>query len=144
MFRAIATFVCWIAIFSQPWFLRVPSSPLWFQVLRGERATTASQRPSSLREAADGAHILIGTAVRAEQLKEAAYAATLAREYNMLEPEDAMKWEVVHPEPDRFDFSQADRIVAFAGEHNMKVRGHTLVWHRQNPTPRRRKSLNMA
>lgn len=90
--------------------------------------------PQALREAADRAHILIGTAVRAEQLREAAYAATLAREYNMLEPEDAMKWEVVHPEPDRFDFSQADRIVAFAGEHKMKIRGHTLVWHRQNPS----------
>ncbi len=32
-----------------------------------------------------------------------------------------------------FDFSLADRIVDFASAHGMKVRGHTLVWHRQNP-----------
>jgi endo-1,4-beta-xylanase len=87
----------------------------------------------SLREAARGAGVLIGTAVRPVQLSEAAYASTLAREFNMVEPEDALKWEVVHPERASFDFSQADQIVDFASRHDMKVRGHTLVWHRQNP-----------
>src|SRR6202521_1701912 len=32
-----------------------------------------------------------------------------------------------------FDFSHADQIVDFAIRHGMKVRGHTLVWHHQNP-----------
>ena len=62
----------------------------------------------SLREAARGRGVLIGTAVRAAQLSEAAYASTLAREFNMLEPEDALKWEMVHPGQASFDFSQAD------------------------------------
>src|ERR1019366_9034702 len=88
----------------------------------------------SLREAAQASGLLIGTAVRPPALSEPAYAATLAREFNMLEPEDALKWEVVHPERQTFDFSQADQIVDFASRHGMKVRGHTLVWHRQNPT----------
>jgi len=87
----------------------------------------------SLREAARGSGLLIGTAVRPAQLSEAGYASTLAREFNMVEPEDALKWEVVHPERQSFDFSQADQIVDFATRHGMKVRGHTLVWHRQNP-----------
>jgi endo-1,4-beta-xylanase len=87
----------------------------------------------SLREAARGAGMLIGAAVRPAQLSEAAYASTLAREFNMLEPEDALKWEVVHPERQSFDFSQADQIVDFAIRHGMQVRGHTLAWHRQNP-----------
>jgi len=89
--------------------------------------------PQTLRETAERSGMLIGAAVRPEQLSEPLYAATLAREFNMLEPEDAMKWEVVHPAPETFDFSQADRIVAFAISHEMKVRGHTLVWHQQNP-----------
>ncbi len=93
----------------------------------------AGVREQSLREAAQGSGMLIGSAVRPAQLSEAAYASTLAREFNMLEPEDALKWEVVHPEPQSFDFSQADEIVDFATRHGMKVRGHTLVWHRQNP-----------
>jgi endo-1,4-beta-xylanase len=86
-----------------------------------------------LREAARTSGMLIGTAVRPAQLSEAAYSSTLSREFNMVEPEDALKWEVVHPERKSFDFSQADQIVDFAVRHNMKVRGHTLVWHRQNP-----------
>ena len=90
--------------------------------------------PQSLREAAQHSGTLIGTAVRPAQLSEAAYAATLAREFNMLEPEDALKWEVLRPDPQSFDFSQADQLVDFAARHNMKVRGHTLVWHRQNPS----------
>jgi endo-1,4-beta-xylanase len=87
----------------------------------------------SLREAARSSGILIGAAVRPAQLSEAAYASTLAREFNMLEPEDALKWEVVHPEPQAYDFSQADKLVDFAVRNRMKVRGHTLVWHHQNP-----------
>ncbi len=87
----------------------------------------------SLRTAASSAGILIGAAVRAAQLSEAAYAATLAREFNMVEPEDALKWEVVHPAPESYDFSQSDQVVDFATRHAMKVRGHTLVWHQQNP-----------
>jgi endo-1,4-beta-xylanase len=93
----------------------------------------AGVREQSLREAAQRSGLLIGTAVRPAQLSEAAYASTLAREFNMLEPEDALKWEVVHPAWQSFDFSQADQIVDFATQHGMKVRGHTLVWHRQNP-----------
>ena len=93
----------------------------------------ARVREHSLREAAEASGMLIGTAVRPAQLSGAAYASTLAREFNMLEPEDVLKWEVVHPEPQSFDFSQGDQIVEFATRHGMKVRGHTLVWHQQNP-----------
>lgn len=89
--------------------------------------------PASLRLAAQPSGFLIGTAVRPAQLFEPAYAATLAREFNMLEPEDALKWEVLRPDAQSFDFSQADQLVDFALRHNMKVRGHTLVWHRQLP-----------
>ena len=104
---------------------------------QGDRtANSADPGPHSLttlREAAERSHILLGTAVRLYALPEAAYASTLAREYNMLEPENELKWDVIHPAPQTFDFSAGDRIVAFAVEHNMKVRGHTLVWHRQVP-----------
>jgi endo-1,4-beta-xylanase len=96
-------------------------------------AAGADVQEQSLREAARASGFLIGAAVRRAQLSEAAYAATLARDFNMVEPEDALKWEIVHPEPQTFDFSQADQIVDFATRHAMKVRGHTLVWHRQNP-----------
>ncbi len=87
----------------------------------------------ALRETAARSGVLVGTAARPEQLTEPAYAATLAREFNMLEPENQLKWEVVHPAPDKFDFSLGDRLVDFAIAHQMKVRGHVLAWHQQNP-----------
>ena len=99
----------------------------------GLRSGAGGVPEQSLREAAQASGLLIGTAVRPPALSEPAYASTLAREFNMLEPEDALKWEVVHPERQSYDFSQADQIVDFAARHGMKVRGHTLVWHRQNP-----------
>ncbi len=90
-------------------------------------------RSGTLRESAQHSGILVGAAVRPANLSEPAYASTLAREFNMLEPEDALKWETLRPDPQSFDFHGADGLVDFAERHNMKVRGHTLVWHRQNP-----------
>ena len=62
-------------------------------------ATAAS--PAPLRVAAEHAGLLIGTAVRPSLFSEAAYSATLAREFNMVEPEDAMKWWMVRSTLDR-------------------------------------------
>lgn len=133
MLRKLAIASCWTILLSfiVSAALRDPSRSLWLQV---SLVSAGSESPRTLREAAEHSNMLIGTAVRPEQLSESAYATTVAREYNMLEPEDAMKWEELHPAPEMFDFSQADRIVAFAAQHDMKVRGHTLVWHRQNPS----------
>jgi endo-1,4-beta-xylanase len=106
-------------------------------LLIGVNSYESAQPPSgtpSLREEASQAGILIGTAVRSDQLSEQAYASTLAREFNMIEAEDAMKWWAVRPARDTFDFGQADRIVDFAQAHGMQVRGHTLVWGRSNPS----------
>src|SRR6266853_1308458 len=46
----------------------------------------------SLREQADKSGMLIGAAVNPARFGEASYAATLAREFNMIEPENSMKW----------------------------------------------------
>jgi endo-1,4-beta-xylanase len=96
-------------------------------------AASAAPSPAALRDAAEPSGVLIGAAARPAQLSEPAYAATLSREFNMLEPEDALKWDTLRPDPRSFDFHQADQLLDFATRHNMKVRGHTLVWHRQLP-----------
>jgi endo-1,4-beta-xylanase len=87
----------------------------------------------SLREQADHAGVLIGAAVRSSQLPEPAYASTLAREFDLVEPEDAMKWPTLRPDKTTFDFRQGDEVVRFARTYQMKVRGHSLVWGRYNP-----------
>lgn len=87
----------------------------------------------TLRQVADNDGLLIGTAVRTAQLSEPAYASVLAREFNMVEAEDAMKWWVLRPDATTYDFRQADELVRFAQAHQMKVRGHCLAWGRYNP-----------
>lgn len=87
----------------------------------------------TLRQEADRAGLLVGTAVRPSLFSEAAYSETLAREFNLVEPEDAMKWWVVRPKEESFDFREGDQIVDFAQAHGLKVRGHCLVWDHNNP-----------
>lgn len=86
-----------------------------------------------MRQEADKAGVLIGAAVRPTQLSEQGYASTLEREFNMVEAEDVMKWWVLRPRASTFDFRRGDELVAFAQAHRMKVRGHCLVWGRNNP-----------
>jgi endo-1,4-beta-xylanase len=89
--------------------------------------------PLSLRDAAHSRGLLISTAVRPSLFSETGYSATLTREFNMIEPEDAMKWWTVRQAENAFDFREGDEIVRFAQAHKMKVRGHCLVWDHNNP-----------
>ncbi|MGW5049618.1 endo-1,4-beta-xylanase [Actinokineospora sp. NPDC004072] len=61
------------------------------------------------------------------------YRAALAAEFSSVSPENQMKWEYIHPERDRYNFAAADAIVDFARRNGQVVRGHTLLWHSQNP-----------
>ncbi|QIJ64110.1 endo-1,4-beta-xylanase [Streptomyces sp. JB150] len=61
------------------------------------------------------------------------YRKILARQFGSVSPENQMKWDFIHPERDRYDFAAADAIVAFAERNRQVVRGHTLLWHSQNP-----------
>lgn len=61
------------------------------------------------------------------------YGEVLALEFNSVSPENQMKWEFVQPQQGVYDFGAADAIVAFAEENGQDVRGHTLLWHSQNP-----------
>jgi endo-1,4-beta-xylanase len=89
----------------------------------------------TLRSLADQRQFLIGAAVAAQPLRSvAAYAETLAREFNIVTPENVMKMESLQPERGVFNFTEGDHLVGFAEAHRMKVRGHTLVWHNQLPS----------
>ncbi len=95
-------------------------------------ATAGNQEPS-LREAAGRIGLLVGAAVDPTRFSEAEYTETLAREFNMVEPENAMKWRNTEPARGQFTFDAGDQIVAFAEAHQMKVRGHNLLWAVRNP-----------
>ena len=58
----------------------------------------------------------------------------LKKHFNSITTENAMKWASLRPSEKSFDFTTADALVGFARTNHMRVRGHTLVWHRQNPS----------
>ena len=73
----------------------------------------------------------IGAAVCPSVIKT--HEDILKKHFNSVTPENYMKFLLVHPEEDKWQFENADAIVDFAVANRMKVRGHTLVWHNQVP-----------
>ncbi|NET62936.1 MAG: endo-1,4-beta-xylanase [Moorea sp. SIO1G6] len=89
---------------------------------------------TTLRSLAKEQGISIGTAVQAKPLREdETYQEVLAREFNLVTPENAMKFGRLHPKRDRYDFTNPSTIVNFAQANQMQVYGHTLVWHNNLP-----------
>jgi endo-1,4-beta-xylanase len=90
---------------------------------------------ATLREAGAAKNVIIGAAADPKHLGEAPYVVTLSTEFRQLEPENQMKFGLIHPrpgnDPGAYDFSPADQLVTFAQQHNMLVRGHCFVWYQQ-------------
>jgi len=61
------------------------------------------------------------------------YTLLFAAQANILVAENSMKWGGLRPAADKFDFTQGDRLVRFAGLTGARVRGHNLCWHESNP-----------
>lgn len=78
---------------------------------------------------------LIGAALNESQFtgQNVAQAALVKQQFSSITPENVMKWEVIHPERDKFNFGPADRYVEFGDKNGLFVIGHTLVWHSQTP-----------
>ncbi|MBN2037027.1 MAG: endo-1,4-beta-xylanase [Chitinispirillaceae bacterium] len=89
----------------------------------------------TLKRYADQHVLNIGVAVgTAFYNNEQAYVDVLKREFNTVVCENEMKPNAMQPTQGTFRFTTADRLVSFAQQNNMKIRGHTLVWHNQNPS----------
>lgn len=100
-------------------------------VTRPSRAALGS-RPS-LAELAQQRSLLWGAAISTEMLAIPELAALYRQQTNLLVPEWEMKWEILQPSPDRFDFQRPDRLLSFARSYQAQMRGHTLLWHQQLP-----------
>lgn len=77
-------------------------------------------------------HFPIGAAVDSSSVMT--HAALLKAHFRSITPENEMKFESLQPTEGNFTYAAADRIVDFALQNGMQVRGHALVWHSQNPS----------
>lgn len=89
----------------------------------------AKRSGSALRDIAGPAGFLVGGAVDPANFSDAGYAQAIGREFNLVVPENAMKFGDTEPGPHQFNFCAADQIVAYAQANGIAVRGHNLVWN---------------
>jgi endo-1,4-beta-xylanase len=96
-------------------------------------AATA-QTPVSLKDAYRGSFV-IGAAINTAQItgQDSRGDAIIETQFNSISPENALKWENVHPRPGTYAFDVPDQYVAFGEKHHMFIVGHCLVWHNQVP-----------
>jgi endo-1,4-beta-xylanase len=78
-------------------------------------------------------YFTMGVAVSPQGLKRPEESQLIIQQFGSMTPENAMKWGPVHPRENEYYWRDADSIAAFAKEHNLKLRGHTLCWHNQTP-----------
>lgn len=57
----------------------------------------------------------------------------ILKHFGSLTADNVMKPAPIHPEENRYFWNSADKIVNYAQEHGMLIRGHTLCWHQQSP-----------
>ena len=94
----------------------------------------AADSTTTLRQEAALQGITIGSgAINPDYLDEPQFAQVLADQFNSLSPENELKWQFNEPQQGVFDFSRLDKFVAFAQQHNMKVKGHGLISGCCNP-----------
>lgn len=90
--------------------------------------------PPALKELAPKG-VRIGAALNRDTIegKDLVSGAIVAKHFDTTTSENVLKWELVHPEPNRYDFGPADAYVELGRKYDHHVIGHTLVWHHQTP-----------
>lgn len=103
----------------------------------GSSVGAQATRPASVQSLRDAfaASFRVGAAMNDDQVSgRDAKGADLAKvQFNTITPENVLKWENVHPQPNQYNFAPGDRYVAFGEANKMFIVGHTLVWHSQTP-----------
>lgn len=93
-----------------------------------------NDNPKALKDAFKK-DFLIGTALNNSQIdeKDAAVNDLIKKQFNAATPENIMKSALIHPKWDTYDFAMADKLVEYGKKNNIKINGHTLIWHSQLP-----------
>lgn len=89
--------------------------------------------------------IRFGTAVGFGALNDPKVQELIARECDIMVPENELKMYVTHNRnATDYNFAPADRIHDFAKSHDIAMRGHTIFWARDEYTPQWLKSYDFG
>ncbi len=78
-------------------------------------------------------NFLMGVAVNMQQVNGINPAETdlIRKEFSAIVPENCMKPGPIHPQENKYNWTDADKVVAFAEKNKLVVTGHCLMWHSQ-------------
>ena len=94
-------------------------------------AAPAGDSPTTLKEAY-GKLFAIGTSLPGKGLT-GAEEQLLANQFTNFTPENCLKPGHIHPSENTFAYDEGDSLVALAAKHQLKINGHTLIWHAHCP-----------
>lgn len=110
----------------------------WFLMiglLSGLTIVSAQNETPPLRELAEAREMYVGAAINTDAFRISEdYVALAEREFNIITPENMFKFGELSSGPDRYRWTRADALVDWAEANDMRVHGHVLVWHSQQPT----------
>ncbi|MAJ80110.1 MAG: 1,4-beta-xylanase [Porticoccaceae bacterium] len=98
------------------------------------RLTNQETTLASLSEAFKG-QFRFGTSIKNDTLQtnDTGLLTLVAKEFNAITADNAMKWEGLQPKLEEFNWQKADKFVNYGKQNNMQITGHVLVWHKQTP-----------
>jgi endo-1,4-beta-xylanase len=76
----------------------------------------------------------VGVALDADKLmKEKRYWKTAVEQFNSFTPEMILKPIYIHPKKEVYNFNEIDQLMNYCKKYNIRIHGHTLVWHKALP-----------
>jgi endo-1,4-beta-xylanase len=102
----------------------------------GVKLTTPVNDNQSLKKLAalSSRDLPIGAAVSNYALfSDSGYRDIVANQFSMITPENELKAQFIHPQPNTYSFAEADSLVDFALANSMSVHGHNLTFSEANP-----------
>ena len=115
------------------WIAAAVVVPVGVGLIAGAFVPSASAAANTLGAAAQQSGRYFGTAMSGNAIGNSTDSTIGAREFNMVTAENEMKPDATEPNQNQFNYSAGDAIFNWATQRGIKVRGHTLAWHGQQP-----------
>ena len=104
--------------------------------LLGAGISSAFAADETLRSLAEKNNIYIGAILNSQWFSGGLpgnYEQIHKAQFNVVVAENEMKFDATEPQEGRFNYGNGDKMVKYAQQNGMRVRGHALAWHSQVP-----------